>query len=156
MENNFNYTKIKIDDLSFLHKVRNLYAKEFLHDKRLFEYDEVVDWFKKTNPNYWIISLKNEKIGYFRLNEQTNDSIWIGADIAPEFTGKGYAKIAYNEFMYFLNKEFGIKTFYLLVLKSNTRAINLYNKLGFVLCNLNHFLYTEERKNDSYFMFKTI
>lgn len=134
---NLSFDKIKLEDLSFLCKVRNLYAQDFLHDSRTFTISQTVEWFEKTKPDFWIIKdidLQNQRIGYFRLSNHstTNKNIYVGADIAPEFRGLGYAKKAYNTFIPWLFKNYDLNKISLEVLSTNLVAIELYKKLGFV------------------------
>lgn len=130
---NIKFDRITEDDLEFLCTVRNLYAEEYLHDSRKFDLYETFNWYKKTKPDYWMIFLEGTKIGYFRLSNHssTNKNIYIGADISPEYTGKGYAKESYKKFIPFLFKEYNLHKISLEVLSSNTRAINLYESVGF-------------------------
>ncbi len=125
---------ITLDDLEFLNSIRNKYATKYLHDSRLFSINETIDWFKKTSPDYWIIFFKDIKIGYFRLSNYSieNQNLYIGADIAPEYTGLGYAKSAYKLFIPFLFKKYNLNKISLEVLSTNIVAKNLYNKLGFI------------------------
>jgi RimJ/RimL family protein N-acetyltransferase len=126
--------KINIEDLQFLNETRNCYAQEFLHDSRTFTIEETQQWFFKTNPDYWIIWLNDERVGYFRLSNHsiTNQNIYIGADIHPQFTGKGLGFLAYKEFMLFLFAEYNLEKISLEVLSTNERALSLYKKLGFI------------------------
>jgi hypothetical protein len=48
-------------DLPFFLEVRNECAIEFLHDSRLFTIEESIQWFRTTNPNYYIIEYNNKK-----------------------------------------------------------------------------------------------
>ena len=77
-------------DLEFLNEVRNYCAEEYLHDSRTFSLNDTLNWFKNTQPQYYIILNQNEKIGYFRLSNYsiTNQNIYIGADLHPKFWGK--------------------------------------------------------------------
>jgi RimJ/RimL family protein N-acetyltransferase len=134
---NMFFSKIQLDDLSFLCNVRNAYAKEFLHDSRTFTLNEVISWFNTTNPDFWIIWINDERIGYFRLSNwsKENHNIYIGADIHPNFTGKGLGFSSYKKFMKFLfSKEspYNLNKITLEVLATNSRAHHLYKKLGFV------------------------
>lgn len=131
----FSFYKITESDLDFLNSVRNQYAEEFLHDSRTFSIEQTKKWFNDTSPLYYIIedvSSKN-KIGYFRLSNYSveNKNIYIGADIAPEYRGKGYAKDAYIKFMDFIFNTYNLHKISLEVLHTNTIAINLYKSLGF-------------------------
>jgi len=128
------FKKITPDYLEFLNKVRNEYALEYLHDSRTFTIDETKNWYHKNNPDFWMIFADEVLIGYFRLSNYSkeNKNIYIGADIAKEYTGKGIAKKAYNLFIPFLFTEYNLNKISLEVLSTNQRAINLYDKLGFV------------------------
>lgn len=130
------FYKIQESDLEFLNDVRNAYANEFLHDSRTFSIEDTKKWFNQTSPLYYIIrdEVSKNRIGYFRLSNYSkqNKNIYIGADIAPEYRGKGYAKLAYIQFMEFLFNEYDLNKITLEVLHTNIIAINLYKKLGFV------------------------
>lgn len=130
------FYKIQESDLEFLNGVRNQYAEEFLHDSRTFSIEETKNWFNKTSPIYYIIQDKDSKnrIGYFRLSNYSkeNKNIYIGADIAPQYRGMGYAKSAYTKFMDFLFNQYDLNKITLEVLHTNVIAINLYKSLGFI------------------------
>jgi RimJ/RimL family protein N-acetyltransferase len=123
-------------DLEFFNRVRNKYASEFLHDGRTFTLDETKNWFNYTCPTYYLIkdNTLNANIGYFRTSNysEMNKNIYIGADIAPEFKGMGYAKPAYKQFMKYLFEYLDLNKVALEVLSTNIVAINLYTSLGFV------------------------
>lgn len=121
-------------DLEFLNKVRNEHALEFLHDSRTFTLPETLEWFSKTKPDYYLILAENLPIGYFRITNYnvTNKNLYIGADLAKEYQGKGLAYQAYSYFIPYLFKEYNLNKITLEVLSTNKRAINLYYRLGFV------------------------
>ena len=128
------FKKLEEDDLQFLNDVRNEYCEEFLHDSRQFTLEETKQWFHKYNPDFYIITLDNEKIGYFRLSNYSdvNKNIYIGADISPKFKGKGFGKLSYEKFIPFLFETYNLNKISLEVLSNNIIALNLYKKLGFV------------------------
>ena len=121
-------------DLPFFTEVRNECANEYLHDSRTFLSEETLDWFLTTRPNYYIIEFNNKKIGYFRTSNYNPDenSIYIGCDIHKDYRGKGLGYESYLKFIPFISKKFNLKKINLEVLSTNTRAKNLYKKLGFV------------------------
>lgn len=123
-----------IDDASFLNEIRNIYAEEYLHDSRKFSIQETIDWFAENNPDYWIIILNDKKIGYFRLSNHSkiNKNIYIGADISSEYRGMGYGYQSYKLFIPFLFKQYDLNKISLEVLSTNSTAISLYKKIGFV------------------------
>jgi len=126
--------KIVETDLPFFLEVRNECAIEFLHDSMLFSLEDALGWFQNTNPNYYIIEYNNEKIGYFRTSNYNPEesSVYIGCDIHIDYRGKKLAYESYLKFIPFIRKELNIDTINLEVLSTNTRAKNLYKKLGFV------------------------
>lgn len=128
------FEKINYTHLEFVNRVRNEYAEEYLHDSRIFTLKETKNWYHTSNPNFWMIILDSDIVGYFRLSNysEKNKYIYIGADIAPEYTGKGIAKEAYKKFIPYVFNTYNVNKLSLEVLATNERAINLYNKLGFV------------------------
>lgn len=133
LDTNLTFRKIIDDDLEFLNTVRNAYAEEYLHDSRTFTLDQTIEWFKNFKPNFYIIELDCQKIGYFRLSNHSieDKSIYIGADISPKYKGLGYGKACYKKFIPYLFKEYDLNKISLEVLATNTVAISLYEKLGF-------------------------
>lgn len=130
------FYRIKEEDLQFLNETRNGYASEYLHDSRTFTLQETIEWYNKTNPNYWIIFDEdiNERVGYFRLSSYSsiNKNIYIGADISQKFKGKGYGTEAYKKFIPLLLGFYDLHKISLEVLETNVVAIRLYEKLGFI------------------------
>ena len=128
------FRKIKREDLHFLNEVRNFYAKDFLHDPREFSIEETFEWFNMENPDYYMIEIGEEIIGYFRISKYSpeNKNIYIGADIHPDFTGKGLGYLSYKKFISFMFEEYALNKISLEVLSNNHRAIHLYEKIGFV------------------------
>jgi RimJ/RimL family protein N-acetyltransferase len=138
------FRKLQENDLEFLCNVRNLYSEEFLHDSRKFTIQQTISWFKETNPDFYAILVDGEIAGYFRLSNysQTNRNIYIGADLHPYFCGKGIGYCAYKKFIDYIFKKYSLHKISLEVLKTNKRAISLYQKLGFI---------TEGEKRDEVF-----
>lgn len=128
------FKKMESQDLEFLNQVRNLVAKEFLHDSRTFTIEETRRWYQETNPDFYMIWKEETLIGYFRLSNfsRANNNIYIGADIHPAHQGKGHAYQAYTMFIPKLFNMYDLHKISLEVLATNTRAINLYKRLGFV------------------------
>lgn len=129
------FRPLQITDAGFLNRIRNLYASDYLHDSRTFTLPETEDWLIKTQPDFWIIEISSDSIGYFRLSEHSlvNKNIMIGADIAPEWCGKGYGELAYRSFIPKLFVDYDLNKISLEVLSTNIPAQNLYKKLGFVV-----------------------
>lgn len=132
------FKPIRKEDLQFINEVRNS-VSTLLHDPRTFTLDETIEWFEKTNPKWYIIQLHqrimgnrvfNIRIGYVRTS-WVNDRFYIGMDLHQDFRGKGLCQRSYKEFipsLYNISKK---KELWLEVLKTNIRAIHIYEKLGF-------------------------
>ena len=118
---NLTFRKLEIDDLEFFNNVRNSFSEQFLHNSKQFTIQETGDWFKYNYPDYYIIELENEKIGYFRLSNHSieNKNIYVGMDIAKEYQGKGYGYYVFNKFIDYLFDVYDLNKVSLEVLKTN-------------------------------------
>jgi RimJ/RimL family protein N-acetyltransferase len=127
------FKKIDELDLLFLNNLRNQCAPEYLHDDRTFTDYETIVWFNKTKPDYHIILYKGEKIGYFRISSHStiNRNLYLGADLLPEYRGKGLAKRSYQLFIPILFERYDLHKINLEVLSTNINALQLYKSLGF-------------------------
>ncbi len=127
-------SKLQFDDLEELKIIRD-YCLDYLNDSTSFTLKETIEWFTTTNPEWYVIRVKNkDKIaGYIRTSEYDgkNKTIYIGLDLHPDFRGKGYAFEAYQKIIQQLKEDKNLRRFYLEVQVSNFRAYNLYKKLGF-------------------------
>lgn len=103
---------------------------DFIHDDKSYNLDETINWFLKTLPHYLSVIYNNKLIGYFRLNNITPNTCYIGMDLHSNYRGKGIALKTYSAVINELNK-YGFNNFYLNVLSSNTHAIRLYEYIGF-------------------------
>jgi RimJ/RimL family protein N-acetyltransferase len=131
---NLKFRLLAHEDLPFFNRVRNE-ASPWLHNNSVFTLDQTQEWFETLPPDqkYYIIEWSNpshcgliEQIGYFRV-EESKESIKIGADLDTPYQGFGLAFEAYKEFI----DQSRYSTFWLEVLGFNSRAYNLYRKLGF-------------------------
>jgi GNAT superfamily N-acetyltransferase len=113
--------KLSIWDLPFLLEVRNDETTRMnLENDSIFTLEQCAEWFLDTNPNWYIIEVNGNKVGYMRTNGDE-----IGVDIHPEHRRKGYAREAYK--LYLKNKQYAS----LWVFVDNF-AKTLYTELGFV------------------------
>ena len=113
--------RLEESDLPFLLEIRNEPTTRInLENDSIFNLEECTDWFHKTNPNWYIIEVDNNSVGYFRT-----DGNVVGADIHPMHRRMGYARKAYK--LYLENKEYAS----LWVFVDNF-AKNLYTELGFL------------------------
>jgi|TARA_R110001592_G_scaffold120003_1_gene323770 hypothetical protein len=107
-------------DLPFLLEVRNdISTRSYLEDNNIFNLNGCKKWFKSLTSPWYIIEVNSNRVGYFRTKGDE-----VGCDIHPNFRRKGYARIAYKE--YLKNHNYAI----LKVFEDNF-AKNLYLSLGF-------------------------
>lgn len=74
---------------------------------------------------------ENQYIGYGQINKNENLFFLVNFGLIPEFRGKKLSRV------FLLNllekgKEYGIKELYLDVNEQNTKAVGLYNSVGFI------------------------
>jgi hypothetical protein len=112
---------LSIWDLPFLLEVRNDETTRVnLENNSIFTLEECAEWFLDKTPNWYIIEVDGNSVGYIRTNKDE-----VGADIHPKHRRKGYAREAYK--LYLKDKEYAS----LWVFVDNF-AKNLYTELGFV------------------------
>ena len=136
-------------DLEWFLAIRNS-SRAFLHDDTEFSIQETREWFESGHGGnqYFIVESSNSKLGYLRVSNIGSKVTLIGLDIAEEFRGFGLAPKIYGLFAKEYSQKLLTECVGLRVLKSNTRAINLYRKLGFSII--------EETNLDFYMEVQTI
>lgn len=109
------------EDLPFLLEVRNNEStRKYLENDSVFNLEQCIKWFEDTKPKWFIIlNDKGQKVGYIRTNGDD-----VGCDIHVDHRRKGYARLAYNEYL----KD---KNYATLWVFEDNFAINLYKSLGF-------------------------
>lgn len=127
---NINFREMSSNDLPRFLDIRNE-TKDFLHNNTNFTLEQASEWFINNKPKFYIIELGDNIIGYFRTSNWGNQYLYIGCDIHKDFRGFGLGYISYLKFINKIFTEFDIDTIKLEVLSTNTRAKNLYDKLGF-------------------------
>jgi ribosomal protein S18 acetylase RimI-like enzyme len=112
---------LSVSDLPFLLEVRNDETTRVnLENDSIFTLQQCTEWFLDKTPNWYIIEVDGNSVGYIRTNGDE-----VGVDIHPEHRRKGYAREAYK--LYLKDKEYTS----LWVFVDNF-AKNLYSELGFV------------------------
>ena len=73
-------------------------------------------------------------VGVFRLDrlDPWNRNAYVGADVVPAMRRQGYAEEMFAYFLRYLFSQCGLHRVALVTLVSNTAALALYRKLGFV------------------------
>lgn len=126
-------------DLEWFHAIRNdPETYRWLHTQEAISWEDTLTWFREERPLFYVASVGDEPFGYFRTHhvDTSKGSIEIGMDIALEYRGRGLARPAYEEFIKFLKSRL-YRKFTLEVLSNNKRAIQLYEKLGFIAVDTN-------------------
>ena len=110
------------EDLVFLLEVRNNDSTRFyLEDDSIFNLKQCEEWFELLISPWYIIEINNIRVGYIRTNGDE-----IGCDIHPSYRRKGYARMAYKEYLK------SIKYATLKVFNDNF-VKELYKQLGFIV-----------------------
>lgn len=129
------YREYRIEDYIFINRLRNDCA-DFLHNPTKFSLENTANWLKERIDSkklpWFIIKLDGEDIGYIRLENYDGD-IFIGMDIDEKYRGKGLSQRVYKEFIPFIYNFTQKDELWLEVIKTNYRAIHIYEKLGFKL-----------------------
>lgn len=127
------FEEIKRADLKFINEVRNA-SCEYLHNPTKFTLEQTEIWYDQIysiNSHPWfIVYFCGFRIGYIRISGDKG-KLYIGMDIHPDYRGRGYSKVVYKEFINLIYKDTQIKDLWLEVLKTNPRAIHIYESLGF-------------------------
>lgn len=134
IDGNYIIRNFTIKDIPFYNCVRNESA-QYLHDPTQYTLPEAYEWFEKNKNPFFMYEIDNQAIGYFRTSEWVDNSCYVGMDIHKDYRGKKLAYNAYQRLFDYLGSKFFINKFYLEVLETNTRALNLYRKLGFTIIN---------------------
>jgi UDP-4-amino-4,6-dideoxy-N-acetyl-beta-L-altrosamine N-acetyltransferase len=96
-------------------------------------------WFEKLSAGNTskrlVLEYNNKNIGLARLDDidNSNKSICIGLDILKEYRGQGNGFMGFKTLLEYCFKELNMNRTWLLVIENNKPAINLYNKLGYVV-----------------------
>jgi len=106
--------------LEFLLEVRNHEStRQFLENDSVFTIEQCKQWFNTLESPWYIIIVDDTPVGYIRTNGNE-----VGCDIHPKHRRKGYALLAYNEYL----KD---KTYATLWVFEDNFAKDLYFNLGF-------------------------
>jgi RimJ/RimL family protein N-acetyltransferase len=135
---------IQRSDLEFLRNLRNdpsiwqmLGSIGFIHEQQQEQWFDLL-LTDPTREYYIILANKTpdhqhfKAVGMVRIDEidHINRNIRIGADIKPEFQGKGYGTAVYELLFEYCFDYWNMHRVWLLALATNERAIGLYKKMG--------------------------
>ena len=116
-------------------------------------------WLQNINQDnskeYFIFtSLENKNIGLIRITDidYINKKSCVGMDIDEKYRGQKLSYIAYELVFDYLFNYKNMNRLYLFVLESNTIALNLYNKLGFIQEGVQREAIVRDNKKIDYIM----
>jgi RimJ/RimL family protein N-acetyltransferase len=136
--NNYCFRVIEEKDLEWARILHN--SPEVLYmltDTSFVNEKQQQKWFEKisldNSSRRLIIEFNNERIGIARLDDidYINNSICVGLDIHKKFRGKGHGFKSFKVLLKYCFDELNMNRVWLLVADFNTKAFNLYKKLGF-------------------------
>lgn len=115
-------TPLTKSDLPFLLEVRNdPSTRKFLGNDSVFTLEECEKWFETLEAEWFIIKYNDINVGYMR----TTPNGEVGLDIHPKHRRKGYARMAYKEYLKY-------RQFATLWVFEDNFAKSLYEELGFI------------------------
>lgn len=126
-------------DLECLRRLRNDPSTwSFLGDIDLIDAEAQRQWFQrirtaKDRRYYVVYDSDHDTMGIVRMDaiDRANRSIRIGADLLPEFRGRGVGKRLYRLLLKYCFDYLNMHRVWLAVLDSNQRALELYRSSGF-------------------------
>lgn len=112
----------------------------YLHDPNVYSESTTRKWLENLGltSKRFIIELIDGKlksfVGVIRVDhiDYLNRNCYIGMDIHPDHRGQGYSAQLYEMILDYLFRALNMNVIYLEVLATNTRAIHIYKKLGFI------------------------
>jgi diamine N-acetyltransferase len=154
---------VELKDLPFLKDIRTSEDVQSSVGQRIFLNDtEQENWFGGLIGNkrvlYTVFEMchlkKWEKMGYARITEidHINKSMMVGADLQKKYRGLGFGRCVYKLILELGFKQWGMNRLYLLVLESNSRALSLYEKLGFKVEGIQRAAVFKNGKYENYIM----
>jgi RimJ/RimL family protein N-acetyltransferase len=141
---NYRARLIDSEDIGFLNQIRLSSHVQNNVETHLFTNNILQkDWIEKISRSnkekYLILELKNsenyDKIGLICLTDIDfiNRSISVGGHILEDFSSKGHGKKMYEIIFKICFNVWNMNRVWLIVLKKNQKAINLYNKINFIV-----------------------
>jgi RimJ/RimL family protein N-acetyltransferase len=123
------------DELLFLYKTRtNPEIDKMLTGSPPKDYSSHIKYFNSVQGKVrWIFIayIDNDMVGYSQIYDITDTSCEVGFAISPNFQGKGFGKSLVLATINKARNFFKNKKIVLYVLKTNSKAISVYNKVGF-------------------------
>lgn len=160
---NYRARLIDPEDIEFLNHIRLSSHVQKNVETHLFTNNILQkDWIEKTSRSnkekYLILELKNsekyDKIGLICLTDIDfiNRSISVGGHILEDFSSKGHGKKMYEIIFQICFNIWNMNRVWLIVLKKNQKAINLYQKMSFIIEGVMRQAIFKDGKYEDYFL----
>jgi RimJ/RimL family protein N-acetyltransferase len=160
---NYRARLIDSEDIEFLNHIRLSSHVQKNVETHLFTNNILQkDWIEKISRSnkekYLILELKNsekyDKIGLICLNDIDfiNRSISVGGHILEDFSAKGHGKKMYEIIFQICFNIWNMNRVWLIVLKKNQKAINLYQKMSFIVEGVMRQAIFKDGKYEDYFL----
>lgn len=127
------------EDVTGLHRWLNDPESLLLIGRAPMSYDEALQHFEQKKQNGdLVLAIENEEqqlLGWIFLKniEHEHGRAGIGVLLSPEHRGKGYGKMALEQMIHLGFRQLRLHKIYLTTRSLNERAVNLYEKIGFVI-----------------------
>jgi len=140
---NYRARLLEEDDLDFITSLRTSEFVQnnvgnFIFTNKVLQKEWLYNISKSKSENFLIFEIAKDsgykKIGMIRLSciDRVHRNMCVGGDIAEEYAGQGHGKFMYELIFKIGFNIWGMHRLWLFVLANNQRAINLYEKMGFV------------------------
>lgn len=160
---NYRARLIDSEDIEFLNHIRLSSHVQKNVETHLFTNNILQkDWIEKISRSnkekYLILELKNsekyDKIGLICLTDIDfiNRSISVGGHILEDFSSKGHGKKMYEIIFKICFNIWNMNRVWLKVLKKNQKAINLYQKMSFIVEGVMRQAIFKDGKYEDYFL----
>jgi len=160
---NYRARLIDSEDIEFLNHIRLSSHVQKNVETHLFTNNILQkDWIEKISRSnkekYLILELKNsekyDKIGLICLTDIDfiNRSISVGGHILEDFSSKGHGKKMYEIIFQICFNIWNMNRVWLIVLKKNQKAINLYQKMSFIVEGVMRQAIFKDGKYEDYFL----
>jgi RimJ/RimL family protein N-acetyltransferase len=160
---NYRARLIDSEDIEFLNHIRLSSHVQKNVETHLFTNNILQkDWIEKISRSnkekYLILELKNsekyDKIGLICLTDIDfiNRSISVGGHILEDFSSKGHGKKMYEIIFKICFNIWNMNRVWLKVLKKNQKAINLYQKMSFIVEGVVRQAIFKDGKYEDYFL----
>ena len=131
----FTFNKMKLEDA---HQIASWHY-EAPYD--FYDWDrDAADLAELLNPQSWqeayysVLNGENELVGFF-VFKRDSQTVEVGLGLRPDLTGKGLGRTFLNAGLTFGQEHFSVNVWSLSVATFNTRAIHLYQQVGFTPLN---------------------